>query len=109
MGETNTIDNVQLHRRLPWGKWQIVDVKFPSGANTDYVIGHDLGPTDPQDVHYTVLKQTTAGTIYQSFAGSAKPWTTSYIVLRSDTSNWKGRILLTLLKNPMTFNPMEIN
>lgn len=88
----------ELHLRIPFGIWQIVDVTFPSTPDTNLVIRHTLAPTKPGDVHYTVIKQTTAGVVYEALDADRKLWTPEFIVLRSDVGGWNGRLLLSLLK-----------
>lgn len=100
--------NLTIEEVVPFGLWEIVDVKFPSSANVDYVIPHNLQPEDPYDVQITVLKQTTAGTVYQSTSGTTKPWNSKFIVLRSDTASWTGRLLLSLLRVQKPFNYREL-
>lgn len=113
-GDLMATDNVRLdieiHNRIPFGRWQIVDVEF-AAADTDFVIPHDLEPSSPYDVHYTVLRQTTTGVVYEVNRGEtadAKAWESDYIVLRSDVANWKGRLLLTVLKRQKEFSPLDL-
>lgn len=98
----------QIHKRSPVATWEIVDVVFPAVADTDYVIRHSLRPADPTSVHYTIIRATTGGTVYESQDIGRKPPTSSYLVLRSDVASWKGRLLLFTLKTPEPFIPMEI-
>lgn len=81
--------------------WEFVDVTFPTVANTDLVIRHKLGPAVPGSVHYQVVRQSTPGTVYEAPTGTvgARKWTSDYIVLRSDTASWNGRLVLTLARN----------
>ena len=97
-----------VQKTVPAGKWQIVDVVFPATGGTDCVIRHSLSPASPYDVHYTVLRTTTGGDVYEPQGATAKPWTKDYIVLRSATNSWKGRLLLSLLKTNTPFIPSEI-
>ena len=93
----------ELNIRDPFQQWQIVDVQFPSTANTDYVIRHKLAPQNPRDVHYRVIKQFNNGVVYESAAPGGKQWGSDFIVLRSDKASWCGRILLGVVKYP-SFN-----
>ncbi len=111
MATDNIKLDIELHNRIPFGRWQIVDVKFPTSANTDYVIPHMLEPSDPYDIQYVVLRQTMAGNVYEANRGivsDAKAWTTDFIVLRSDVASWTGRLLLVTLKKPITFSPLDL-
>jgi hypothetical protein len=104
------LTETEIHKRVPFGKWQIVDVTFPDTINTDCIIPHNLLPNKPSDVQYTILRQTTVGDIYEGTDVNAKAWTKDYIVLRSITSKWQGRLLLTLLKDFKTdFLPARNN
>ncbi len=94
--------NTYLNQRDPFVQWEIADVQF-NDAGVDYVIRHNLQVSNPRDVHYRVIKQYTPGTVYEPTAHDAKQWTTDYIVLRSDTSQWTGRILLGVPKNVRRF------
>ena len=89
----------EIHMTNPIGTWTIVDVNF-TAVNTDLTINHDLQPDDAQQVQYYVLRQTGTGNVYES--KTSKAWTTDYIVLRA-TATGKYRLLLMLLKVPITF------
>lgn len=98
------------HKTNPIGKWTYVDVQFPATPNTDCVIRHGLLPDSPNDVEYSIVRTTTGGTVYEPLeVVGAKASTTQYIILRSDTASWKGRLLLTVPKSPKPFNPLEIS
>jgi len=110
MATDNVRLDIELHNRTPVGRWEIVDVEL-GGADLDFVIPHNLKPSNPYDVHYSVIKQTTAGVLYEAVQGStpnAKAWESDYIVLRSDVANWKGRLLLFILKRPIPFVPLDL-
>jgi hypothetical protein len=89
-----------IEEKTPVVDWEIVDVTFGGTPDTDLVIRHHLLPKNPNAVQYTVLRQTTPGVVYENRTPTNyKSWTTEYIVLRSDTAHWSGRLLLTLMKN----------
>lgn len=90
---------VAIHKATPFGRWQFVDVTF-SDFDTDLVIPHDLKPSAAEQVFYTVVRQATPGSVYETGKETgAKLPTRNYIVLRSDTAGWHGRLLLTLAKS----------
>lgn len=94
-----------LAERWPFAKWELVDVTFPTTPDTDLTIPHLLKPSTPGDVHYMVIKQTTAGVVYETDVVGRKPSTTNFLVLRSDVASWHGRLLLGLLADPLIFTP----
>lgn len=104
---TEKVINITLHERVPFGRWEIIDVEFPT-ANTDVIIRHGLEPENPYDVHYVVLKQTTSGVVYEDITPSRSPWTSDYIILRATTNGWLGRLMLCTLKTRRPFNPLDI-
>lgn len=86
--------HVHLNKRDPFASWEWYDVQFPATPHTDLVIPHTLTVDEPKDVHYRVIKQFTAGTVYEA---PSAVWTHEYVVLRSDVGGWTGRILLGVL------------
>lgn len=99
MPSTNSDFDIALHERTPVAQWQIVEVEFPSTPDTDYEIVHRLKPPTAEEVEYTVLRQSTAGVVYEDRSAGRRKWGPNFIVLRSDTASWKGRLLLQVLKS----------
>ena len=96
---TSTSVAVQIHKATPVGRWEVVDVAFGAVPNEDLVIPHSLTPSASEQVHYQVVRAATPGTIYEPMDdGTAKTGNRNYIVLRSDTANWRGRLLLSIFK-----------
>jgi hypothetical protein len=89
----------EIHMTNPIGTWEIIDVDFTI-ADADTTINHTLQPDDPQQVQYYVIRQTGMGIVYESKL--SKTWTSKYVVLRA-THIGKYRLLLMLLKTPITF------
>ncbi len=96
--------DILLTERCPYGHYEVVDVKF-EGANADFIIPHSLNPEHPQDVQYSVLRQTTDGVVYEATDAN---WTNDYIILRASTASWCGRLLLSVLTEQRTFNPLTL-
>lgn len=101
--------DASLNQRDPFVQWQTVDVQFPATANTDYIIRHNLQVDNPKDIHYRVIKQFTGGSVYESVEPGTKPWTSSYIVLRSDFGGWTGRLMLGTLNKVPGFNTIGLD
>lgn len=99
--QQSTKDDVGLTKRDPFVNWQVVDVQFPATPHSDYVIRHTLTVDDPKNVHYRIIKQFTGGTVYEA---PDSQWTPQFIVLRSDTTNWTGRLLLGTLDDQTNFD-----
>jgi hypothetical protein len=97
--------DIELHDRVPDGQWEIVDVVFPATAGADFQIPHSLSPASPEQVEYTVLRQATPGTVYEDRSSTRAAWNPGYIVLRSDTASWTGRLLLRVLKSSLLWTP----
>ncbi len=97
-----------IHKYSPIGQWQLVDVVFPAAPDTEISIRHTLTPQQPRDIHYTVVRNCTGGTVYESQALNRKEWGTNFIVLCADNTSWKGRLLLWVPKTQQPFNPLEI-
>lgn len=97
--------DITLHDRVPDGQWEIVDVVFPATAQTDFQIPHSLSPASPEQLEYTVLRQATPGTVYEDRSATRTPWGPGFIILRSDTASWTGRILLRVLKSSLLWTP----
>lgn len=87
-----------IHKATPVGRWQFVDVFFED-FDTDVIVPHNLDPSASEEVFYTVVRQAGPGVVYESSSepGAKKP-ARNYIVLRSDTSDLRVRLLLTLVK-----------
>ncbi len=91
-----------FHQRTPVAQWEIVDVRFGSTPNTPTEVRYKrLLPKSVDQIEYTVLRQLTPGTVYEDRTVGRTPWGNGYIVLNSDTANWNGRLLLTVLKTPV--------
>jgi hypothetical protein len=97
--------DIGLHDRVPDGEWCIVDVVFPATAHTDFQIPHTLSPPSQEQVEYTVLRQATPGTVYEDRSATRTAWGPGFIILRSDTGSWTGRLLLRVLKSPLLWTP----
>ena len=104
MAQISLVDvTVAIHRVTPAGRWELVDVTFPTIPNTDLTIPHGLQPLGNEEVYYTVVRQATSGTIYEVFnEAGARSSQRNYLVLRSDTAEWHGRLLLTIIKSDAT-------
>lgn len=101
---TKNLDIV-LHDRVPDGQWEIVDVAFPATAHADFQIPHSLSPESAEQVEYTVLRQSTPGTVYEDRSATRTKWSPGFIILRSDTGGWTGRLLLRVLKRSLIWFP----
>jgi hypothetical protein len=86
-------------RREPATAYQIVDVLF-SAANVDVDITHTLTPLHPEDVRYTVLRQSANAVVYQDLSSTRTAWQQNLIHLRASTPT-AARVLLTLETEPL--------
>lgn len=80
--------------KQPFAQWEVVDVTFPSAANTDLLVAHSLQPPSPEHVYYWPIRNAQAARVYHDVSGSRKPWQASYIWLRSDVASAKMTLLL---------------
>ncbi len=87
-----------IAQSVPFAQYQVVDVEFPSTADSDLIVRHGLDVKNPYDVQFTVLKQYQPGSVYEDDTIDKRPWQLGYVVLRSDTASWRGRLLLSVLR-----------
>lgn len=81
-------------RTIAFADWLEVEVTFPSTVNTDLVVPHDLGADDPNTILYLPLRSDRACDVFHDTSATRKPWTSTYILLRSNVANAKVRLLL---------------
>jgi hypothetical protein len=84
--KTNAQDAIQ--RLFPFSAWAYVEVNFTT-PNQDVRVVHGLGPNDPYAVRYFVIRKSRACIISDSTTDASlltQPWTSDYLVLRSDTA-----------------------
>lgn len=89
-----TVDEGRLAEVAPHTGWQYVTVTF-GGANSDYMIEHQLTPSNPEDIDYQVVRKDRACDVYHDQSGTRRDWASSYIVLRSTVANAVVDLLLT--------------
>jgi hypothetical protein len=104
-----TADHLETDIRgaSPFSSTELVEVVFNETAHGDTIIRHKLAPTDPEGVKWIVANvsrmREAAPTydppadphfIYQDGHATHKPWSTDYIVLRSNIPNLKVTLLL---------------
>lgn len=88
-------DNLDLLKGSPFSQYQRVTVTFPSTPNTDLVVNHKLSNVaNPESIEYHPTKLSAAGIVYNDQSASRKPWTTSYIVLRSNVASLQATLVL---------------
>lgn len=66
---------------------QYLTVTFPTTANQDQIVQHLLTPPTAELVYYEVVRADRACHIYDDQSTTRKPWTPTYIVLRSDVAS----------------------
>jgi len=89
MGSQRSLDLTDL-----FAEWTEVDVTFPSSANTDVAIRHDLTPPDPNNVYYFPVRKSAAAHVYHDTTGTRRAWQSGTIYLRSDVANVKMKLIL---------------
>jgi hypothetical protein len=80
----------------PNSQWEEVEVVFPSSANTDLYIRHNLQPPSPESINYFPLRKSAAGDVYHDTSVTRKAWQKGYIVLRCTAANVKMRLFLAV-------------
>lgn len=73
--------------RNPYATSEIVEVTFPSGADSDHIIRHSLRPLDPEAIDYEVIRQEQAAIVYHDAGASRRIWSTGYVVLRCNVAS----------------------
>lgn len=79
----------------PTTRYEYVDVFFET-ADTDVVVRHQLRPQYPDTVNYEVVQATAPTTIYHDGSVERREWTSDTVLLRSNVSNVRVRIRLSL-------------
>lgn len=93
--ETRKLEE-SLLRFTPYRQWQIVTVTFPSAANVDLDIIHNLSPTNPENVDAQVLQASGAMSIYKDMTVTRIPWQAGLIRLRSSAASVQAVLLLSV-------------
>lgn len=89
-----------LDRRIPFSKFDFVDVTFGS-ANADTDIPHDLDPSDPESVRFFPIQweftstPATVPVVYKDSGVNKMSWQSTHIYLRSTVAG-TCRLLLFL-------------
>lgn len=89
-------------RRVPFSRFEYVDVTFPSTANLDMDIPHSLTPADPETVRWMVVNMSTSSApgvppvVYKNTSAARTPWQTTHIYLRCTEASIVVRLLLFL-------------
>lgn len=87
-------DAESLYTGSPFSNFRFIDITFPTTANTDCIVKHDLVTDDPEGVLYIPLNQSAAGGIYNDQSATRKLWGTNYIILRSSVASLQAKLLL---------------
>lgn len=81
--------------RLPVAQYEYVNVTF-TAINSDVIIPYTrLKPNDVNTIRWQPVSLSAAGIIYRDLSGTAKAWTSQYIILRSNIA-LTARLLLFL-------------
>lgn len=83
----------EMKAATPATDHQYLEVTF-GAANTDFDIRHDLKPSNPENIHYIVVRADRATSLYHDQSGTRRAWKAGYIVLRSSVANAKVTLLL---------------
>lgn len=84
----------------PLAQWEVVDVTFPTGANTDCVIPHTLSPHNPEAINYIPIRKAQAADVYHDVSGTRTAWQSTYIILRSTVASARVTLLLFVSHAP---------
>lgn len=82
--------------QTPSAAFEYVDVVFPSAANTDTDIRHNLRANSPAEIRFQVVSADRAVAVYRDLTGTAKAWTSSVIYLKASVASAACRLLLTV-------------
>jgi hypothetical protein len=102
---TDYTTQTQTDKKIPIGRYEYVDVRFPPVANTDLIVplkvlkvespGNwrfiDVTPSTAFDAG---LGTETIGHVYRSKLPAAFPDTSTYMVLRCSAANYVTRLLV---------------
>lgn len=85
----------------PFGQFQYVDVTFPSTADTDLSISHELTLDATDRVRWIVVSATSTGTptpytIYEDTSTTRRAWGKHNIILRCTQPSVKVTLLLVV-------------
>lgn len=86
-------------QRVPYSRFEYVNVTFNASANVDTDIPHSLSPSDPEIVRWEVVSlghTAAAGVIYKDTSATRKAWQTTHIYLRSTVASVTARLRLFL-------------
>lgn len=87
-----------------FAEWTEVTVTFPSTANTDIGIKHDLTPPDPNNVYYFPVRKSAAAEVYHDASGTRKAWQPGTVFLRSNVASVKMTLILYVPRHASTAN-----
>lgn len=82
-------------RMAAYAQYEYVDAVFGT-AGVDVVVPHTLRPGHPEQVNYELVKADSACKVYHDASSTRRPWGDGYIVLRSDVSNTRVRLRLSV-------------
>lgn len=85
-GKSTSFDEVT--RLLPFSSWAYIEISVTT-PNQDIRVKHGLEPNDPYEVRYWPIRKSRACIISDSTNDAnllTQPWTSDYIVIRSDTA-----------------------
>lgn len=90
-----------FEKGLPFGQFQYVTVTFPSTANTDLSISHDLTVEATDRVRWIVVSVEAASTpspyvIYEDTSTTRRKWGKRNIILRCTQPSVKVTLLLVV-------------
>lgn len=78
----------------PSRQWRVVTVTFPSTANTDMDIRHDMVVSNPEHVTYQVLQSAQPVLVYHDRSSDRVPWTNGLVRLRATAASAQVTLLL---------------
>lgn len=89
-----------FNRQNAMAATQLVDVVFPSTANTDLAIGHQLKTDNPESIRWIPVSLEFTATpldapvIYKDASVNRRTWASSTIFLRCTVAGVRARLLL---------------